>query len=67
MFIGVSINEEASGRSEVCRNLVALCPVDIFTIDDGRVTVDDDRTDECTLCGLCWERLPDVVTVDKLY
>jgi NAD-dependent dihydropyrimidine dehydrogenase PreA subunit len=67
VFIRVSLDERACDDNTLCEPLIGLCPVDIFKLTEGRVTVDDDQVDECTLCGLCWEKLPQVVKVEKLY
>jgi ferredoxin-like protein FixX len=67
IFLKVVIDDEACRKTVGHEALVDLCPVNIFKVDDGAVVVDDDRVDECTLCGLCWEKFPRVVRVEKLY
>ena len=67
VFMDVTLDDQANGSTEGCEALSDLCPVNIFTISNGKVVVDDGQVDECTLCGLCWERFPEVVRVTKLY
>jgi NAD-dependent dihydropyrimidine dehydrogenase PreA subunit len=66
-FVEVSLTKEAGVESEQIQGLIGLCPVDIFAAGPDGVTVQEDKVDECTLCGLCWEKLPRGVKVTKLY
>jgi NAD-dependent dihydropyrimidine dehydrogenase PreA subunit len=48
--------------------LADICPVDIFALTDGQLTVRPDQEDECTLCELCLQAAPSgAVTIRKLY
>lgn len=67
VFIEVTLDRGACDLHDGCRILIQKCPVDIFREEDGRVGVNEENVDECTLCGLCWETIPDAVAVRKLY
>ncbi|MEE8421330.1 MAG: hypothetical protein V3S31_00985 [Dehalococcoidia bacterium] len=68
MFIRVDIDDAVQQDGDLCRQLVEVCPVDIFALDDGgRVATVDDNLDECTLCDLCIDAAGDAVRVVKLY
>jgi ferredoxin-like protein FixX len=66
-FIEVSIDREACADGQGLEGLTGLCPVDIFVNTPDGVGILEDRVDECTLCGLCWEKLAGCVQVKKLY
>jgi NAD-dependent dihydropyrimidine dehydrogenase PreA subunit len=38
--------------------IVLLCPVEIFALNAGRLEVQPEREDECTLCELCLNAAP---------
>jgi len=38
--------------------LVNVCPVNVFSLVDGKVVTDPENEDECTLCGLCLDAYP---------
>ncbi len=69
MFIRVDIADSVQADPVVCQQLVEVCPVDIFELDDdGRVRTVEDNLDECTLCDLCIDAAgPDQINVVKLY
>ena len=69
MFIRVDIDDAAQQDPELCKQLVEVCPVDIFALDDdsGRVATVDANLDECTLCDLCIDAAGDRVRVVRLY
>ncbi|MPZ99810.1 MAG: hypothetical protein GEU80_10840 [Dehalococcoidia bacterium] len=69
MFIRVDIDEAVQRDPALCRQLVEVCPVDIFALEEsGRVTTVEPNLDECTLCALCWEAAPEgQVNVVRLY
>lgn len=67
LFIHVTLDEAACDVFDGCKALVGVCPVDIFKEEGGHVVIDDERVDECTLCGLCLETTPGAVKVEKLY
>ena len=64
LFIRIEIDSAASAIA----SLVSVCPVAIFAMRDGRVTVVEERQDECTLCALCLKAAPDgAIQIHKLY
>ncbi len=68
MFIRVDIDDAVQEDADLCRQLVEVCPVDIFALEDsGRVATVDDNLDECTLCDLCLGAAGDRVRVVRLY
>lgn len=67
VFIQITVHPERLS-SEISHQLVQLCPVDIFELKDGRVSVKGEEEDECTLCRLCLEAAPrGAVTIYKTY
>jgi ferredoxin-like protein FixX len=68
MFIRVDIDDAVQADDALKKQLVEVCPVDIFALDDsGRVVTVEDNLDECTLCDLCIQAAGDRVQVVKLY
>ena len=68
MFIRVDIDDSVQQNADLCKQLVSVCPVDIFALDGaGKVTTVEDNLDECTLCDLCLDAAGDRVQVVKLY
>ena len=68
IFIAVDIDEAAAADPAVAAKLEEVCPVDIFSVVDGKAAVVVENLDECVLCGLCIEAAPQgSVTVTKLY
>ena len=67
MFIRVEIDDAVQGDAELSRQLVEVCPVDIFVLEDGHLGTVDENLDECTLCDLCLDAAGDAVRVVKLY
>lgn len=67
MFIRVDIDDSVQQDEALCKRLVEVCPVDIFSIEDGKLGTVDANLDECTLCDLCVNEAPDRVQVIKLY
>lgn len=68
MFIRVDIDDSVQQDPALCKRLVEVCPVDIFTLTDSNgVTTVEENLDECTLCELCMIEAPDRVQVVKLY
>ena len=69
MFIRVEIDDAVQQDEDLCKQLVEVCPVDIFALDDdsGRVATVEDNLDECTLCDLCLDAAGEAVRVVKLY
>lgn len=67
MFIRLEL-DEAKCTPDGGIKLVNVCPVKIFDLEQGRVTIEPDNEDECTLCGLCLEIYPKgAVTIRRLY
>lgn len=59
MGIFIQINfEQAQITPELGSHLERLCPVDIFEASEGKLVVQPDREDECTLCRLCLQAAP---------
>ncbi|MDE3097573.1 MAG: hypothetical protein KGK07_16425 [Chloroflexota bacterium] len=68
MFIRVEVDGSAASDPAVAKQLAAVCPVDIFDDDAGRVRIVDDNLDECILCALCLDAAPPgAVRVIKRY
>jgi len=68
IFIDVEVDDAIAGDAELAAKLAEVCPVDIFTAQDGRVETVPENLDECVLCELCLEAAPDgAVVVKKLY
>jgi NAD-dependent dihydropyrimidine dehydrogenase PreA subunit len=69
MFIKVEVDPATASNPGLARKLVEVCPVNIFALDDeGRVKIEERNLDECTLCDLCLQAVPDgSVRVVKLY
>jgi NAD-dependent dihydropyrimidine dehydrogenase PreA subunit len=67
-FIGVEVEDSASGDPELAKRLAEACPVDIYAAADSGVEIVEENLDECVLCGLCLDASPpDAVRVIKLY
>ena len=67
IFIEVTVQAEAF-TPDSARELAALCPVDIFALEDGVLKVRAENEDECTLCNLCLDAAPQgAVQIRKLY
>ena len=67
-FIAVEVDEEAAADSELARRLTEACPVDIFAQrPDGSLEIVEENLDECVLCRLCLDAVPEGVRVLKLY
>jgi NAD-dependent dihydropyrimidine dehydrogenase PreA subunit len=68
IFIEVDVDDAVAGDAELARKLEEVCPVDIFADDGGRVAIVRSNLDECVLCELCLDAMPDgSVRVKKLY
>ena len=68
MFIKVQITPDLISDQGLVKKLVEVCPVDIFTEDQGELFIVEENQDECTLCNLCIEAAPDgTVKIIKLY
>ncbi len=69
MFIRVDIADSVQEDPAVCKQLVEVCPVDIFELEDGgQVRTVEADLDDCTLCNLCIDATqPGQIDVVKLY
>ena len=69
MFIRVDVDPAVQSNAALCKQLVEVCPVDIFKLDgEGHVGTVEENLDECTLCDLCIQAAPEgQITVVKLY
>jgi NAD-dependent dihydropyrimidine dehydrogenase PreA subunit len=68
VFIGVEVDDSASGDPELAKRLEEACPVDIYAAAAGGVQIVEENLDECVLCGLCLDASPPgAVKVIKLY
>jgi NAD-dependent dihydropyrimidine dehydrogenase PreA subunit len=64
----VEISDEIRDDTELANKLEEVCPVDIFTAENGKVETVPENLDECVLCELCIEAAPPgTVVVKKLY
>ena len=57
VFLEITVDGAQIGPA-LARQLVALCPVDIFAVTGERLTVRPEAEDECTLCELCLTPAP---------
>jgi len=68
IFIEVEVDAAVADDAALAEKLTEVCPVDIFSVEGGRVAIVDENLDECVLCGLCLEAAPaGSVVVRKLY
>jgi NAD-dependent dihydropyrimidine dehydrogenase PreA subunit len=67
LFIKLEVDESRCTPDRGAK-LVELCPVQVFAWVDGRIAIDAENEDECTLCGLCLAVYPEgAVNVRRLY
>ena len=67
IFIEISVDEDQFTPAQA-RELVAVCPVNIYTLDGEAVRVQPHQEDECILCELCLKVAPaGALTIRKLY
>ena len=68
IFIHVEVSDEIRDDAEIAKKLEDVCPVDIFSAENGKVEIVRENLDECILCNLCVEAAPPGgVVVKKLY
>lgn len=66
-FIEISV-DDARYSAELREKLVTACPVDIFAIQNARLTVRQEQEDECILCEACLLLAPaQTLTIRKTY
>ncbi|HLH14266.1 MAG TPA: hypothetical protein VKV16_05710 [Solirubrobacteraceae bacterium] len=66
-FIAVEVEDALVSDAAVAAKLAEVCPVDIYADVEGRVEIVQRNLDECVLCRLCLNAMPDGVRVLKLY
>ncbi len=68
MFVSIQIESSKCPDPASCARCLKACPVDAFSLQEGRLATAYDNEDECTLCYLCQEQCPHAaVKVVKLY
>jgi NAD-dependent dihydropyrimidine dehydrogenase PreA subunit len=67
IFIAVVVDDSVAADGALAAKLAEVCPVDIFAAVDGKVEIVQGNLDECVLCRLCLNAVPDGVRVLKLY
>jgi NAD-dependent dihydropyrimidine dehydrogenase PreA subunit len=68
LFIDVKVASDVAKDAELAKKLEEVCPVSIFRATEGGVEIDESNLDECTLCDLCIQAVPEgKVQVIKLY
>jgi len=69
VFIRIDVDEALAADAVAVKKLCEVCPVDIFSAQDGGgLGIVDENVDECTLCELCLGvGRPGQVSVVKLY
>ena len=68
IFIDVEVDDSVTGDAALAAKLAEVCPVDIFTAEDGRVGLVRENLDECVLCNLCVDAAPaGTIRIVKLY
>ncbi len=67
LFIAVEVDDAIAADGALAAKLAEVCPVDIFAAADGRVEIVEKNLDECVLCRLCLDAVPNGVRVLKLY
>lgn len=68
MFIDVEVDASVAADAELVGKLVEVCPVSIFARSEGGgLEIVEENLDECTLCDLCIQAVPEGVRVIKLY
>jgi len=68
IFIDVEVDDSIAADAALAAKLAEVCPVDIFTAEDGRVGLVRENLDECVLCNLCVDAAPaGTIRIVKLY
>jgi NAD-dependent dihydropyrimidine dehydrogenase PreA subunit len=66
IFIAVEVDDRVASDGALAAKLAEVCPVDIFAGTE-EVEIVQENLDECVLCRLCLDAVPDGVRVLKLY
>ena len=69
LFIAIEVDDAVAADTKAAARLHEVCPVDIFgQSNGGELELQHRNLDECVLCGLCLDAMPDGgVRVIKLY
>ena len=67
LFIELRVDEKVAQDAKLAAKLAEVCPVSIFEASDDGLKIVEENLDECTLCDLCTEAVPQGVAVIKLY
>ncbi len=68
MFLVLQVDRKRCRDGAACARCVDVCPVDVFRLEDGKLTIDAENEDECTLCELCLQACPqEALRLIKLY
>ena len=68
IFIDVELDDSIVDDSAMAKKLAEVCPVDIYTVAGGKVTIVEENLDECVLCNLCIDAAPaGAIDIVKLY
>jgi len=67
IFIAIEVDDSVAADRAVAGKLAEVCPVDIFAAGDSGVEIIEQNLDECVLCRLCLDAVPEGVHVLKLY
>ena len=68
IFIRVAVDDSVVDDTALAEKLAEVCPVDIFSAEDGRVGLVRENLDECVLCNLCVDAAPaGTIRIVKLY
>jgi NAD-dependent dihydropyrimidine dehydrogenase PreA subunit len=67
IFIAVEVADPIAADAQIAARLAEVCPVDIFAASPSGVEIVEQNLDECVLCRLCLDAVPDGVAILKLY
>ena len=68
MFIDLEVDPAVAENPELSAKLAEVCPVGIFAAENGPLRIVEENLDECVLCDLCIQAVPQGgVRVVKLY
>ncbi len=67
IFIAVEVDDGVASDPALAARLAEVCPVDIFAAGPAGLEIVERNLDECVLCRLCLDAVPDGVRVLKLY
>ena len=60
-FIAIEVDDAVAADAADRGKLAEVCPVDIFAASDGRLEIVEQNIDECVLCRLCLDAVPEGV------